>query len=65
MDNKLKDCQDQIRHFKKLIRQNEEELRILSSEVAFKSKLNQLSEEEKKKMAETFNDLQNMKKINE
>lgn len=65
VDTKVESCQEQIKNYKKLIRQNEEDLSILASEAAFKNKLKQLGEQQKKKMAERYNDLQNMKRINE
>ncbi len=40
-------------------------MQVLSGEVTFKSRINQLGQEDKKKMAEKYADMQNLKKINE
>lgn len=65
VDEKVETCKAKIKECKKAIRSNEEEMQIISSEATFKTRLNELSDPDKKKMAEKFTDLQNLKKINE
>lgn len=43
VDSKVDGCQEQIKHYKKLIRQNHEDMRIIASEATFKGKINQLT----------------------
>jgi hypothetical protein len=65
VDGKVESCRNQINHYKKLVKQNDEDLQLISSEVTFKGRINTLTEEERAKLGERYGDIQNLKKINE
>ena len=64
VDEKVETCKTKIKEYKRLLRGNEEELQLISSEVTFKAKVNELTEADKQKMGEKYSDIANLKKIN-
>ena len=61
----MSESRDKIKQYKKLIKDNSDDLQIISGEIAFKSKVGSIPDSERKKFAEKYEDLVQLKKINE